>query len=94
MTTFDKPLPGLNVPHLLETVITGTVPGANPRCRVIGLVRDHFVVPDFSVEMSTGKFKIIIAGALLWDDNLYVVTVWSDDAADSARAFLDTRPPG
>ena len=94
MTTFDTPLPGLNVPHLSETVLQGAVPGANPHCRVIGLVRDHFVVPDFSVEAGTHRFKIIIAGGLLYDDNLYVVTVWTDDPADSARAFLDTRPPG
>ena len=92
-TTFD-PLPGPNVPHLTETVVTGKVPGTNPKCRVIGLIRDHFVIPEFSAEMGTGIFKIIIAGGLLWDDNLYVVSVWSDDPADSARAFLDTRPPG
>jgi hypothetical protein len=92
-TTFD-PLPGLNVPHLSETVITGNVPGTGPQCRVIGLINDHFVIPTFSVETGTGKFKIIVAGGLLWDNNLYVVSVWSDDPADSARAFLDTRPPG
>jgi len=94
VTTFDTPLPGPNVPHMSETVITGIVPGTKPQCRVIGVISDHFVVPDFQVEMSTGKFKIIIAGGLLWDENLYLVSVWSDDPDDSAKAFLDTRPRG
>jgi hypothetical protein len=92
--SFDPPLPGPNVPHTTEVIITGAISGNNPQCRVIGLVRDHFVIPTFEYDTTTGVFKIRIVAGLIWDDNLYVVTVWSDDSAASGSIFLDTRPVG
>ena len=93
-TTFDPPLPGPNANHTTDIVIKGTVPGPNPQCRIVGLVRDHFVICRFEVNMSTGDYILTITGGLLWDDNLYVVTIWSDDGAASGGIFIDTRPPG
>jgi len=93
-TTFYPPVPGPNANHTTNIEIKGNCPPPNAQCRVIGLVRDHFVIATFVWDNMTGDFTLTIPGGLLWDDNLYVVSIWSDDAAASGGIFIDTRPPG
>jgi len=91
--TLNPPLPGPNVPILQPTIVTGNVDGISPNCKVVGIIVQHPVLPAFAVGLD-GSFRVTIAAGQLMDNNLYRLTIWSDDTGSSGSIDLDTRPAG